>query len=275
MLYKLKELEMPELPEIVARAREMQELVGKTIVDVDVLQPKCLNVSVEAFVGSLSGARILGVSHRGKWVFVETSQGWLLLGLGMGGEILLVTRDTLPEKRRLIFDFADGSCLAVNFSWFGYAHFVRDLADHSMTVDLGPDAWGLTLEEFRQLLQGRRGGIKSFLLNQKRIAGIGNVYVQDPLFEAGIHPLRAINSLSDEEVEVLWRSIQETLQESIDRGGAYWEQNLYGERGGWDERYFRVAYREGKPCPRCGAVVEKIKTGSTSTHVCPVCQPLD
>jgi formamidopyrimidine-DNA glycosylase len=268
----IKELKMPELPEIVARAREMQALVGKTIVDIEVLQPKCLNISVETFVESLNGAQILDVGHRGKWVIVETSQGWLLLGLGMGGEILLVTRDTLPEKWRLIFDFADGTCLAVNFWWFGYAHYVRDLADHSMTVDLGPDAWGLTLDEFRELLQGRRGGIKSFLLNQKRIAGIGNVYAQDPLFAAGIHPLRSINSLSNEEIEVLWRSIQGMLQESIDLGGTYWEQNLYGERGGWGEGHFLVAYREGKPCPKCGAVIEKIKTGSTSTHICPVCQ---
>lgn len=264
---------MPELPEIVARAREMQVLVGKTIVDVEVLQPKSLNVSVGTFVESLRGAQILGVGHRGKWVYVEMSVGWLLLGLGMGGEILLVTRDTLPEKRRLIFDFADKTCLAVNFWWFGYAHFVRNLADHAMTVDLGPDAWGLTLEEFRALLRGRRGGIKSFLLNQKRIAGIGNVYVQDPLFKAGIHPLRTVDSLGGEEIERLWRAIQATLQESVDQGGAYWEQNLYGERGGWDEKYLVVAYREGQPCPKCGATIEKIKTGSTSGYICPVCQP--
>lgn len=265
---------MPELPEVAARAREMQALVGKRIADVEVLQPKCLNVPVETFVESLSGAEVLGVSHRGKWVVVETSQGWLLLGLGMGGEILLVTRGTLPEKWRLIFDFADETCLAVNFWWFGYAHFVRDLTDHPMTVDLGPDALGLTLEEFRELLRGRRGGIKSFLLNQKRIAGIGNVYVQDPLFEAGIHPLRSIDTLSDEEIEVLWRSIQKTLQESVDLGGAYWEQNLYGERGGWGESHLLVAYQEGKSCPKCGSVIEKIKTGSTSTYICPACQPL-
>ncbi|MBN1929983.1 MAG: hypothetical protein JW786_00040, partial [Desulfobacterales bacterium] len=112
---------MPEIPEIVARAREMQAVVGKTIAGVEVVQPKCLNLPAEAFVESLRGAQILAVSHRGKWVVVETSQGWLLLGLGMGGEILLATRSSLPEKWRLIFDFTDQSCLAVNFWWFGYA----------------------------------------------------------------------------------------------------------------------------------------------------------
>ncbi len=265
---------MPEIPEIVARAREMQALVGKTIAGIEVLQPKCLNLSEETFVESLSGTQILDVSHRGKWVVVGTSQGWLLLGLGMGGEIILATRNSLPEKWRLIFDFADQTCLAVNFWWFGYAHFVHELGDHPMTVNLGPDAWGLTLEEFREILQGRRGGIKSFLLNQKRIAGIGNVYVQDPLFKAGVHPLRSIDSLNDEEIETLWQSIQETLQESIDLGGTYWEQTLYGGRGGWDESHLLVAYREGKPCPKCGTLIEKIKTGSTSSYICPACQPL-
>lgn len=267
---------MPELPEIFARAREMKkELVGKTIVGIEVLQPKCLNVPEKSFVEALSGAQIRDVTHHGKWVLVETSQGWLLLSLGMGGEILLVTRATLPEKWRLAFDFADETSLAINFWWFGYAHYARDRAEHPMTAKLGPDALSLTGDAFRGLLRGRRGGIKSFLLNQKQIAGIGNVYVQDPLFKAGIHPLCNIDSLNDEQIERLWQSLQETLQQSIDLGGAKWEQNLYGERGGWDESYLLVAYREGKPCPTCGTTVEKIKTGSTSTHICPACQSLE
>ena len=265
---------MPEQPEIVSRAREMQALVGKRIVGIEVGQPKSLNIPEEAFIESLDCAEILEVGHRGKWVVVKTSQGWLLLGLGMGGEILLTTRGTLPEKWRLVFDFADETCLVVNFWWFGYAHFVHNLADHSMTADLGPDAWGISLDDFRELLRGRRGGIKSFLLNQKRIAGIGNVYVQDPLFQAGIHPLRGIDSLSEGEVAFLWQSIQEILQESIDLGGSQWEQTLYGERGGWDESHLVIAYQEGKHCPNCGTLIEKIKTGSTSSFICPVCQPL-
>ena len=267
---------MPELPEITVLARQMKtELVGKTFANVEVLQPKCLNVPKEAFVEALTGARLLDVTHRGKWLFVETTQGWLLLSLGMGGEILLTTRDALPEKYRLIFDFDDGACLAVNFWWFGYAHFAAELADHSPTAQLGPNALSLTLDQFRELLRGRRGAIKSFLLNQRRIAGIGNVYVQDPLFKAGIHPLRKINTLADDDAAALWRAIRETLQESIDLGGSAWELDLHGEKGRWDGSFFLVAYREGEPCPACGTPVEKIKTGSTSGYVCPVCQALD
>ncbi len=266
---------MPELPEIAVLAGDMQkELPGRVIGGVEVMQPKCLNLPEEEFRAALVGAEIQGVTSHGKWLQVETGRGWLLLNLGMGGEILLTSRDRLPEKHRLIFDFEGDTSLVVNFWWFGYAHFVEDLSDHPMVSQLGPDFMSLTLDEFRELLRGRRGGIKSFLLNQKRVAGIGNVYGQDPLFKAGIHPLRSINSLSEEEIEALWRALRETLQESIDLGGSQWEQNLYGEHGRWDSRHFLVAYREGKPCPTCGTPVEKIKTGSTSTHICASCQQL-
>lgn len=266
---------MPELPEATVFARDMQkELAGRIIRDVEILQPKCLNLPEDEFKTSVSGAQIKSVSSQGKWIKAETTKGWLLLNLGMGGEILLTNCHHLPEKYRLVFDFEDGDALAVNFWWFGYVHYAEKLADHAMTAKLGPDFMSLTLDDFQELAVGRRGGIKSFLLNQKRVAGIGNVYVQDPLFKAGIHPLRPINSLSEEEIESLWHALRETLQESIDHGGSHWEQDLYGDLGGWDASFFLVAYQEGKPCPRCGTAVEKIKTGSTSSHICPTCQPL-
>ena len=266
---------MPELPEIVIFARDMhKELVGRTISSIEVLQPKSLNVPEDEFRAALSGARILKVASHGKWLQVETTRGWLLLNLGMGGEILLTSRERLPEKHRLVFDFEDGACLAVNFWWFGYVHYARHPGDHPMVGELGPDFMSLGLEDFRELLQGRRGGIKAFLLNQKRMAGIGNVYVQDPLFKAGIHPLRTIDSLSDAEIKALYYALRETLQESIDHGGAAYELNLYGKKGGWDSRFLLVAYRERQSCPKCGTAVEKIRTGSTHTHICPSCQPL-
>jgi formamidopyrimidine-DNA glycosylase len=267
---------MPELPEIHTLARDMQRgLVGRTISGIEVLQPKCLNVPLDRFRLALTGARLHSVRAHGKWLQVRTSRGWLLLNLGMGGELLLTDRQHLPEKYRLVFDFLDGKCLAINFWWFGYSHYVEDLPEHPMTAQLGPDFMALSPDEFRALLVGRRGGIKSFLLNQKRLAGIGNVYVQDPLFKAGIHPLRPINTLGEDEIDALYHAIRETLRESIDLGGSHWEQNLYGEHGQWDRSHFLVAYREGRPCPTCGTTVEKIKTGSTSSHICSTCQPLE
>jgi formamidopyrimidine-DNA glycosylase len=267
---------MPELPEIAVLASDIKrELTGRVITGVQVLQPKCLNRPKDDLVGALVGAHILDATAHGKWIQVALDDGWLLLNLGMGGEILLTDREHLPEKHRLVLDLDNGSALAINFWWFGSVHYVENLDEHPQVAKLGPDFLGLTLAEFRELLQRRRGGIKSFLLNQKHIAGIGNVYVQDPLFLAAIHPLRTINTLDDDQIEALWRALRETLEESIALGGSHWEQNLYGEHGKWDSRHFHVAYREGEPCPNCGTIVEKIKTGSTSTHICPNCQPLE
>ena len=266
---------MPELPEITARARQMQEsLVGKSITHIEVVQPKSLNVPEETFVEALTGAQIQNVTNHGKWLFVETTSGWLLINLGMGGEILLLTRDELPEKYRLVFDFDDGSSLSINFWWFGYAHYVPsgELESHQMTAKLGPNALDLTAEDLGQMLGGRRGRIKSFLLDQSKIAGIGNAYVHDILFLARLLPLRQINTLAEEDIERLASAIQDGLQPSVDKGGAYYEVNLYGEKGGFTGDDILIGYREGQPCPECGTEIIKIKTGSTSSFICPSCQ---
>ena len=269
---------MPELPETAVRAREMREvLVGKTIAGIQVLQPKCLNVPEERFIEALNGAQLRDVTHRGKWLFVETTQGWLLINLGMGGEILLVTRTTLPEKYRVVFDFDDGSCLAINFWWFGYAHYVPfgELDDHAMTAKLGPNALDLTVEDLRAMLKGRRGRVKSFLLNQSRIAGIGNAYIHDILFLARLHPLRQVSTLTDAEVDALAKAIHDGLQPSVDKGGAFYEVGLNGEKGGFTADDILIGYKADEPCPVCGTPIEKIKTGSTSSFICPHCQPLE
>ncbi len=267
---------MPELPEIAVLARDMQkELAGRRISAIEVLQPKCLNLPEGEFTSAVQGARIVDVTSHGKWIEAALDGGWLLLNLGMGGEVLLTDREHLPEKYRLILDLEDGAVLAINFWWFGSVHYVDNLEEHQQVSSLGPDFMSLTLDDFRGLLRGKRGGIKSFLLDQKKIAGIGNVYVQDPLFKARLHPLRTIHTLSDHEIEALWQALREILQQSIDLGGSHWEQKLDGEHGQWDGSYFQVAYREGQPCPACGTAVEKIKTGSTSTHICPSCQAME
>jgi formamidopyrimidine-DNA glycosylase len=266
---------MPELPEIFCRAKEMSEaLIGRTIREIEVLQPKCLNLSPERFSEGLLGAKIRGVTYHGKWLFVETSKGYLLLNLGMGGEILLVPRDLLPKKWRVRFDLDDSESLAVNFWWFGYAHYVPsgELGQHTLSASLGPNATSLSRGEFAALLRGRRGRLKALLLDQSRIAGIGNAYVHDILFRAKLHPLRPIPSLSRAEIERLHDAIQTEMQRSIQVGGAFYEIGLRGEPGGFMASDLLIGYREGKPCPECGTPVEKIKTGSTSSFICPKCQ---
>ena len=266
---------MPELPEIASRAREMnKELTGKTIRKVEVLQPKCLNVSTKKFASALEDAKLGGTSYHGKWLFTETTKGYLLINMGMGGELLLVDSKSMPEKWRIAFHFTDRTTLAVNFWWFGYTHYAAALAKHKMSAKLGPNAIDVTLAEFREMLGKRRGAIKSFLLNQERIAGIGNAYVHDILFLAGLHPLRTIDTLTDDEVEALWNGIQKGLKPSLRKRGAFYERDLYGKRGGFKMKDILVGYREGKPCPSCGEKVVKIKTGGTSSFICPKCQPL-
>ena len=268
---------MPELPEIASRAREMNKaLAGKTIKKIEVLQPKCLNVSVKRFKNALEGAELLDTSYHGKWLFTRTSKGYLLINMGMGGELLLVDKKSMPEKWRVAFHFKDGTTLAVNFWWFGYTHYAAEnrLGRHEMTSKLGPNAIDISLKEFRGLVEGRRGAVKSFLLNQERIAGIGNAYVHDILFMAGLHPLRKLDTLTDDEVEALWYGIQNGLGLSLKKRGAFYERDLRGRRGGFKMQDILIGYREGKPCPNCGGKIVKIRTGSTASFVCEKCQPL-
>ena len=144
-----------------------------------------------------------------------------------------------------------------------------------MTVKLGPNALDLSTEDLRAMLYKRRGRIKSFLLDQSKLAGIGNFYIHDILFLAKLHPLRTVDTLNDAEIEALAQAIRDRLQLSTDKGGAGYEMNLYGQKGGFTMDDILIGYREGEPCPTCDTSIEKIKTGSTSSFICPRCQLLD
>ncbi|MFZ1945923.1 MAG: DNA-formamidopyrimidine glycosylase family protein [bacterium] len=268
---------MPELPEITCRAREMNEaLVGKTIASIEIGQPKCLNVPARTFAASLAGARLLEVTNRGKWIFVETTRGWLLINMGMGGEILLVRSKSLPAKRRVVFKFKDGAALSLNFWWFGYIHFVRPgkLDGHAMTAVLGPNATDISAEELWAMIEGRRGRVKTLLLDQSRLAGIGNAYVHDILFLAGLHPLESLSNLDEDDARRLAQAIRDGLVPSIKKGGAFYELNLHGKKGGFLKKHILVGYRPGEPCPVCDTAIVKIRTGGTASFICPRCQAL-
>jgi len=132
-----------------------------------------------------------------------------------------------------------------------------------------------TLDYFKDLVNNKRGNVKSFLLDQDNIAGIGNVYIQDILFNARIHPKRIISSLTKMEIEALYKSIRSILNDSIELGGLAYEMDFYGNKGGYGAEHFRIAYKPSKPCPVCQTTIQKIKTGSTSSFICPNCQPLN
>lgn len=270
---------MPEMPEIFHLSKQMnRELRDKRIASVLVRQEKCLNLPAADFISLVSGKGIEHVTSRGKWVFIKLeADTWLLLSLGMGGDVVLHETDqTLPDKYQLRLDFDDGHILSIGFWWFGYVHTVNscDLNSHKMTAKLGltpiRDS-DFTQEHFLGLLKGRKGSVKSFLMNQSRVAGIGNLYIQDILFRARMHPNRKLHTLTDAEKSLLYRSIVDTLTAAVELGGLAYEKDLYGQPGGFKD--FLVGYREGQPCPVCGSTIQKIKTGGTASYICPSCQP--
>ncbi len=216
------------------------------------------------------------MTNRGKWIFTHTNQGWVLINLGMGGEILLTRRSDLPAKHRLILDLDLGECISINFWWFGYVHYAAEgrLDEHEMTRKLGPNALDLSEEDFVQRIKKQRGRLKAALLDQSVFAGIGNSYVHDILFLARLHPLRAVAALSDPEIRDLYGAVHAILEKSIQKNGAFYEMDFFGKKGGYSQEDIVIGYKEGQPCPVCGTKIEKIKTGSTTSFICPVCQPL-
>jgi formamidopyrimidine-DNA glycosylase len=133
-----------------------------------------------------------------------------------------------------------------------------------------PMGEGFTLEKLRSMLRGRKGGVKSYLMNQRNIAGIGNVYIQDILFKAGLHPNRKIETLSPADVAKLHSAIVGHLEFASERGGLVWEKDFFGNPGRYT--YELIGHRPGAPCPVCGTPVKEIRTGSTRSFVCETCQ---
>lgn len=272
---------MAELPEVTVLSEQMhRELAGKAFADVDVVQEKCLNVPKGAFVAGLLGRTVERVYARGKWSFFALDGGQhLLLNVGMGGDILRYAGgSTWPAQYQCRFHFADASGFTCRFWWFGYLHLMptSDLATHKMTGDmaLSPFDEGFTREHFRSLFAGSRTRVKNLLLDQRKVAGIGNVYVQDILFRARLHPLQPANTLTLVQVDRLYEATVASLRHAYAKGGMEFEKDFYGGHGGYGAADFLVGYRDGKPCPDCGATVEKIRTGSTASYICPTCQVL-
>ncbi len=265
-----------ELPELIVLSQQMnKEIAGKRIGSVEVANAKCLNMPYEQFRKSVVRKVIKSVENRGKWLFIKLGSGQtLLFNPGMGADVIhFKSADKLPEKYGIKFVLEDKTGFTIRAWWFCYLHLVHSdkISEHKLAGKLGisPLDKQFTVNCFKNMLKGKKGNIKAFLLDQKNIAGIGNVYIQDTLFLAKLHPQRLISSLTDEEIEALHRSMQSVLKESIKLGGLAYEKDFYGNKGKFGTDQFKVGYKEGKPCPVCGTPIQKIKTGSTSTFICP------
>lgn len=273
---------MPELPDIVILAKSMNDaLVDRKIINIQVNQPKVLNQSVESFQNVVINSAFLCFRQRGKWILASLNNGWVLaFNLGMGGAIRLHSAQDEPNPRqeRVIFTLDTNEQLWVRFWWFGHVHTLPSstLSDHPQLGALGiePLSNAFSLEVFTSMLLGRRGRIKDYLLNQRFVAGIGNVYVQDILWLAGIHPMRKANTFTTNEIRFLYQAIQRGLRIGIANGPGPGEQDLWGTRGRWNKvpDFPFIAYRTGKPCPMCTTPIEEIRVGNTTSYICPHCQ---
>lgn len=269
---------MPELPEIRNLAGQMDEaLRGAVIAGTEVLQPKCLNRPVEEWNEMICGRPILGARSKGKWCEMQLEGEVLLrLNLGMGGEFLLhEAGEEMPEKRRIALFLGDGRRISVNFWWFGSLHAVRVGEAHREHDCLGVDALDpeLDADGFREMFIRRKAAVKTLLLDQKLVCGMGNYYSHDILFQARIHPMRRACDLTREEYDKLFSVMRETFMEAACAGGADYERDLYNRPGRWNRRL--VGYRTGEACPVCGSGIEEIRTGATSGYICPSCQKRD
>lgn len=271
---------MAELPEIIIFTQQMdKELKSKEFESVEILQEKILNISVPKFEALIKGKKILKVYNKGKWIFIELSDDYyLLLNLGMGTDLLYHDiGQKWPEEYQIRFCFTNETGFSCRFWWMGRSELVstEELKEHKSTknIAISPLDSDFTLEHFKSIIKGR-SQIKNLILNQKKIGGIGNVYIHDILFKAKIHPQKPANQIDSDQVEELYHVMISNLSDALNKGGLSYEMDFYGEKWGFTTDYFLVAYKEGEPCPECDGVIEKIKTGGTSSYICPECQKL-
>lgn len=272
---------MPELPEVESIAHGLREVVGRRIVGVEVRWARSIATpNAAAFTQRLQGRDILDVGRRGKWLVIALSGGdTLLVHLRMTGQLVLEAGECLDDRHaRVLFLLDDGQCLRFSdMRKFGRLHLVGDPA--RVLGGLGPEplAEDFTPARLEEMLARRRGRIKPLLLNQRFLAGLGNIYTDEALWQAGIHPLRRAGSLTPAEVERLHGAIQSVLRAAIAAGGTTLADGTYQRadgRSGEFARHLAVYGQMGQPCLRCGATIERIRVSQRGTHFCPRCQSL-
>jgi formamidopyrimidine-DNA glycosylase len=270
---------MPELPEvetIAAGLRQGKEgipsLLRKKIVDAQVFWSRSLaSSSPEEFRLQIAGQTIQDIGRRGKFILIRLSSDTLMIHLRMSGDLRVVpTSFPIQPHDRVVFTFEDGLRLAFNDTRkFGRIWLVAD--PETVTGGLGPEPLeaSFTAQELFYRLRTRRRQLKPLLLDQSFISGLGNIYTDEALHLARLHPLALSDRLTSEEAGRLWQSIRQVLNEGIRRQGASID---WVYRGGDFQNYFRVYSRTDEPCPDCGTPIRRILVGQRSTHFCPQCQ---
>lgn len=273
---------MPELPEVETVKRTLQRLViGKTIEKVDVYWAKIIQLpdDVDIFKSMLIGETIHDIERRGKFLRFILDHYVLVSHLRMEGKYRLEEKSTPKDKHtHVIFAFTDGTELRYrDVRKFGTMHLFEKGAEwEAPPLDhLGPEPFDDELNEkyLQAVFKKTERTIKAVLLDQTVLVGLGNIYVDEALFRAGIHPSTKANKLTHIQIKTLTQSIKETLGEAVEMGGSSVRTylNSQGEMGMFQQKLF-VYDREGEPCKRCGTMIEKIREAGRGTHFCPACQ---
>ncbi|HMZ08023.1 MAG TPA: bifunctional DNA-formamidopyrimidine glycosylase/DNA-(apurinic or apyrimidinic site) lyase [Anaerolineales bacterium] len=270
---------MPELPEVETVARRIEpDVVGRTILSADVRWARTVATpSVKKFKEQAAGQRVLGVGRRAKYIILRLEDYNLLIHLRMSGDLTVRKGKIQPETHdRLLFTLrgkrGEESTLAFNDTRkFGRVWLTND--PESVLGKLGPEPLekAFTPQWLYENLHKRDRQLKPLLLDQTFLAGVGNIYADESLHIAKLHPLGSSKAVTLKQAAALCEAIKSVLKEGIRRNGASIDW-MY--RGGEFQHQFRVYDQEGKPCPVCGTEIQKFTVGQRGTHICPKCQKL-
>ena len=271
---------MPELPEVETIARALRpQLKGRTILEAEVRWARTVAVpSVKKFKEQIKGQQVREVSRRGKFLHLELTTLHLLFHLRMSGDLSIKEGKIVPEKHdRLIVSLGPfpgrrkpKSSLVFNDTRkFGRVWLIKNMEE--VTGRLGPEPLQaeFTSQWLFTALHSRRRQLKPLLLDQTFLAGLGNIYTDEALHKAKLHPLALSDAVTPKQADKLHGAIQTILREAIRRNGASFD---WVYRGGEFQNHFRVYDREGKACPVCGTTIQRLVVGQRGTHICPNCQ---
>lgn len=267
---------MPELPEVETTVRQLRHYyLHKRIVKVEAKPVKIFReISPEEFVRFLENRKILAIERHGKFFYWNAEGVFPVFHLGMSGIFIRQkAQSKYPQHLHLAFYFEDGSELYFQDARkFGKISLLQEKPQFE---ELGPDPLkeNFTLNRFKQLLHSKSINIKALLMNQRTIAGIGNIYASEILFRAGIHPLRKANSLDSGTAQKLHRSILTILQDAVERFGTTYSayRTVEGSTGA-NQNFLKVYQRHGQPCFTCGKPIQKTLINNRSTFFCDHCQ---
>ena len=274
---------MPELPEVQTVVDTLRpNIIDKKINRIEVIEEKLVEKpSINEFEDTLVEQTIIDVTRRGKYIVMELDNGYYLVShLRMTGRFSYIDDEQeVGDYDYIIFDFVnDGELRLGSKRKFTRVYLVEDLAEAGSLTDLGPEPLSdeFTVDKFKELIAPRRGRMKPLLLNQKFVAGLGSIYVDESLFISGIHPVRTADNLTEDEVTKLHAAIRQVLAEGIEhRGTTKWDYvDASGQAGSYQDQ-LRVYDREDKECFECGTKIQRTKVGGRSAYFCPECQPME